>query len=77
MPAHTQRAGVPEEGHDQGSVPHEPMLRELLRRHGRVALEQRQPDGAGIHGRGCVVDVNGYVQELWATFSKVPDSIGR
>jgi hypothetical protein len=24
-----------------------------------------------------VVDVNGYVQELWATFSKVPDSIGR
>lgn len=56
-----QRAGVPEEGHDQGSVP---MLRELLRRRGRLALEQRQPDGAGIHGRGCVVDVNGYVQEL-------------
>ena len=47
-----QDARVQEEGHDEGCMLGEPVVRELLRRHSRVSLEQRLPDGIGIHGGG-------------------------
>jgi hypothetical protein len=45
-------ARVKEHGHDEGRVLREPVVRELLRRHGWVTLDQRNRHRTAFHWRG-------------------------